>query len=80
LHQLVDAMSDEEAARVLQLLPSQREGKDPMTGYLASAPVGDEPFTVEEGKAARRARKGAVTRRRRIDALIRELARFKRRG
>ncbi len=63
LQQMVDAMSDEEAVRVLQLL-SWGEGEDSTVGV--------------EGAGG--ARKGGVVRRRiRLDALARELGRFKRR-
>ena len=52
-----------------------------MAGSLAVAGVGDETLTVKEGKAKGRVRTGAVVRRRiSIDALARELGRFKRQG
>jgi len=79
LRQLVDVMGEEEAGRVLQLLSSQPE--DPVAGSLAVAGVGDETLTVTEGKAKGRVRTGSVVRRRiSIDALGRELGRFKRQG
>lgn len=77
----VDVMGEEEAVRVLQLLSSQRVGEALMAGSLAGAGVGDETLTVKEGKAKGRVRTGAVVRRRiSIDALARELGRFKRQG
>jgi len=79
LRQVVDVMGEEEAGRVLQLLCSQPE--DPVAGSLAVAGVGDETLTVKQGKAKGRVRTGAVVRRRiSIDALARELGRFKRQG
>jgi len=81
LRQVGDVMGEEEAGRVLQLLSSQRVGEALMAGALAGAGVGDETLTVTEGKAKARVRTGIVVRRRiSIDALARELGRFKRQG
>ncbi len=78
LRQVVDGMGEEEAVRVLQLLCSQPE--DLMAGSLAGA-GGNETLTVEGGRAVGGARTGSVVRRRiSIDALARELGRFKRQG
>jgi len=81
LRQVVDVMGEEEAVRVLQLLCSQRGGEDLTAGSLAGAGVGDETVTVEGGRAVGGVRMGSVVRRRiSIDALARELGRFKRQG
>ena len=79
LRQVVAAMGEGEAGRVLRLLCSPSE--DPVAGSLAVAGVGDETLTVKQGKAKGGVRPGAVVRRRiSIDALARELGRFKRPG
>ena len=81
LQRAVDAMSEEEAAGILRLLSSKRGGEDPIAGDPAGAFVGDQPSPAEEAKPARGAPKGAVVRPRiSLDALARELGRFKRRG
>lgn len=74
LHQLVEAMTDQEAARALRLLAPQSKDDDPMARYLAAAPLDDEPLTDEDADAARQAREDAVTGRLTpLDALAREL-------
>ena len=81
LQQAVDAMSEEEAAGILRLLSSKREGEDRTAGDPVGASVGDQPSLAEEAKPARGTPKGAVIRRPiSLDALARELGRFKRRG
>ena len=81
LQRAVDAMTEEEAAGILRLLSSKREGKDPIAGDPAGASVGDQPSPAEEAKPARGTPKGAVIRRPiSLDALVRELGRFKRRA
>jgi hypothetical protein len=37
LHQLIDSMSDQEAARLLQLLVTERQNEDPLGQELAEA-------------------------------------------
>ncbi len=64
LHRMVDAMSEEEAARVLRLL-SRGEGEN-------------SPIAGEGAGGARR--RTVVRRRIPLDALARELGRFKRRA
>jgi hypothetical protein len=39
LHQLIDSMSDQEAARLLQLLVTERQNEDPLGQELVEAPA-----------------------------------------
>jgi hypothetical protein len=81
LQQAVDAMSEEEAAGILRLLSSKREGEDRIAHDPVGASVGDQTSPAEEAKPARGTPKGAVIRRPiSLDVLARELGRFKRRG
>ena len=81
LQQALDAMTEEEAAGILRLLSSKREGEARIARDPVGASVGDQPSPAAEAKPARGTPKGAVIRRPiSLDALARELGRFKRRG
>lgn len=54
LHQVVDAMSEDEAADTLDYLVSR--GRDPLARRLDAAPLDDEPLTDEERESLRDAR------------------------
>jgi hypothetical protein len=54
LHNLVEELSEEEAATTLIVVERGRE--DPMLQALASAPIDDEPETDEEREAVAEAR------------------------
>jgi hypothetical protein len=49
LHQVVDAMSDEEAEAMLRRVEALRN--DPFVRFLDEAPLDDEPVTSEEEAA-----------------------------
>jgi len=51
LHQIVDEMSDTEAATTLERLAARRA--DPLARLLDTAPEDDEPLTDEEAMAIR---------------------------
>lgn len=55
LHQVIDGMSDPEAAGLLRLIAAPAVGDDAMATYLAAAPPDDEPLTAEDLDAAREA-------------------------
>lgn len=50
LHQLVDELSEQEAAAALVIVERRRD--DPMLHALASAPIDNEPSDVEEDASA----------------------------
>jgi hypothetical protein len=54
LHQVVDAMSEQEAVDALDYLVSR--GRDPLARRLDAAPLDDEPLTDEERESLRDAR------------------------
>lgn len=54
LHQVVDAMSEQEAVDALDYLVSR--GRDPLAQRLDAAPLDDEPLTDEERESLRDAR------------------------
>lgn len=53
LHQVVDAMSEQEAADALDYIVSR--GRDPLARRLDAAPLDDEPLTDEERDSLREA-------------------------
>jgi hypothetical protein len=53
LHQVVDAMSEQEAADALDYLVSR--SRDPLARRLDAAPLDDEPLTDEERESLREA-------------------------
>jgi hypothetical protein len=53
LHQLVDELSEQEAAATL--LVAERRRNDEMLQALAEAPIDDEPDSPEEERSAREA-------------------------
>jgi hypothetical protein len=57
LHQVVDAMSEQEAADALDYLASH--GRDPLARRLDATPLDDEPLTDEERESLRDAREDA---------------------
>jgi len=54
LHQVVDALSEEEAADALDYIASR--GRDPLASRLDAAPIDDEPLTDEERESLREGR------------------------
>jgi hypothetical protein len=58
LHQVVDALSEEEAADALDYIVSR--GRDPLARRLDAAPLDDEPLTDEDREALREAREDAA--------------------
>jgi hypothetical protein len=72
LHQVVDAMSEQEAADALDYLASH--GRDPLARRLDAAPLDDEPLTDEDIDALREMREDAAAGRMvSLDELRREL-------
>jgi hypothetical protein len=72
LHQVVDSLSEEEAADALDYLVSR--GRDPLARRLDAAPLDDEPLTAEERHSLREAREDfAAGRVVSMDDLRREL-------
>jgi hypothetical protein len=72
LHQVVDALSEEEAADALDYLVAR--GRDPLARRLDAAPLDDEPLTDEERESLREAREDfAAGRTVSMDDLRREL-------
>jgi hypothetical protein len=59
LHQVVDAMSEREAADALEILVSRR--RDSLARRLDAASIDDEPLTAEERDSLRDARHDAAT-------------------
>jgi len=58
LHQVVDALSEQEAVDALDYLVSP--GRDPLARRLDAAPLDDEPLTVEDLDAMREMREDAA--------------------
>jgi hypothetical protein len=54
LHQVVDGLSEEEAAEALDYIVSR--GRDPLARRLDAAPIDDEPLTDEERESLREGR------------------------
>lgn len=54
LHQVVDRLSEEEAADALDYIVSR--GRDPLARRLDAAPIDDEPLTDEERESLREGR------------------------
>ena len=72
LHQVVDAMSEQEAVDALDILVSRT--RDPLARRLDAAPLDDEPLTVEERESLREGREDvAAGRVISMDDLRREL-------
>jgi hypothetical protein len=59
LHQVVDAISEQEAADALKIFVSRR--RVPLARCLNEAPLDDEPLTAEERDSLRDARQDAAT-------------------
>ena len=55
LHEVVEAMTEEEAAETLRALETTR---DPLARILADAPIDDEPFTQADAAALAEAEAG----------------------
>jgi len=72
LHQVVDGLSEQEAADALDYLVSR--SRDPLARRLDTAPLDDEPLTDEEHESLREARADfAAGRTVSMDDLRREL-------
>ena len=56
LHELIDALPEQELPVVERLLQAVRAGEDPVLRALLEAPEDDEPPTEQELAAVRRAR------------------------
>lgn len=72
LHQVVDGLSEEQAADALDYIVSR--GRDPLARRLDAAPLDDEPLTDEDIDALREMREDAAAGRMvSLDDLRREL-------
>jgi hypothetical protein len=72
LHQVVDSLSEQEAADALDYIVSR--GRDPLARRLDEAPLDDEPLTDEDIDALREMREDAAAGRLvSLDDLRREL-------
>jgi hypothetical protein len=72
LHQVVDSLSEQEAAETLDYIVSR--GSDPLARRLDAAPLDDEPLTAEDLDAMREMREDAAAGRMvSLDDIRREL-------